>query len=93
MHLKAAKEYTFSYGVYFQTSLSSLSNCEKSRNIHNLRWQNVHCSQTSPFDDITVMSSSVKSKRGWPTGAVVNVADYGPRGPWFETCQGHCLHI
>ena len=25
------------------------------------------------------------------TGAVVSVADYGPRGPWFETWPRHSL--
>ena len=25
------------------------------------------------------------------TGAVVSVADYGPRGPWFETWPGRSL--
>ena len=25
------------------------------------------------------------------TGAVVRVADYGPRGPWFETWPRHSL--
>ena len=28
---------------------------------------------------------------GGRTGAVVSVADYGPRGPWFETWPRHSL--
>ena len=28
-------------------------------------------------------------RRGWRSGAVVRVSDFGPRGPWFEPRPVH----